>query len=147
MELPQHNAWEGKSRRPHVLTSRAKQRAQERHAVFHSELVSMAYMLAAKAHAGQLRKDGSSQLSHAVMTALRLAELGLDAETVAAGLLHEVRLPAGPSSALRSDSFPLAPGGGPLTERPLRVRRQLTHRCCGPAPGSAARWRSSCPAA
>lgn len=62
---------------------------QERHAVFHSELVTLAYMLAAKAHDGQLRKDGSSQLSHCVMTALQLAELGLDAETVSAGLLHE----------------------------------------------------------
>ncbi len=49
----------------------------------------MAYMLAAKAHEGQLRKDGSSQLSHCVLVALQTAELGLDAEAVAAGLLHE----------------------------------------------------------
>ncbi len=62
--------------------------SQERHAIFHSELVSSAYMLAAKAHRGQHRKDGSSQLSHCVMTALQLAELGLDADCVAAGLLH-----------------------------------------------------------
>lgn len=57
--------------------------------MFHTDLVVTAYGLAAKAHEGQLRKDGTSQLSHCVMTALQLAELGLDAETVAAGLLHE----------------------------------------------------------
>nr|AOP12447.1 RSH [Haematococcus lacustris] len=62
---------------------------QERHAVFHTDLVCTAYMLASKAHAGQHRKDGTSMLSHCVMAALQLAELGLDAETVAAGLLHE----------------------------------------------------------
>lgn len=57
--------------------------------MFHTELLVNAYMLAAKAHAGQFRKDGSSQLSHCVMTALQLADMGLDAECVAAGLLHE----------------------------------------------------------
>mmetsp|Transcript_19384 Transcript_19384/g.33486 ORF Transcript_19384/g.33486 Transcript_19384/m.33486 type:complete len:777 (+) Transcript_19384:216-2546(+) len=62
---------------------------QERHELFHSELVRTAYMLAAKVHKGQQRKDGSSQLSHCVMAALKLAELGLDAETVAAGFLHD----------------------------------------------------------
>jgi GTP pyrophosphokinase len=62
---------------------------QERHEVFHTELVSTAYMLASKAHAGQQRKDGTSQLSHCVLVALQLADLGLDAECVAAGLLHD----------------------------------------------------------
>ncbi len=91
---PRVQTWHGQSAKAHAA-SRSQQLAcecvQERHSIFHCELLSMAYMLAAKAHAGQLRKDGTSQLSHGVMTALQLAELGLDAETVAAGLLHQVR--------------------------------------------------------
>lgn len=63
---------------------------QERYPVFRSELVSTAYTLAVKAHAGQQRKDGSSMLSHCIMTSVQLADLGLTAESVAAGLLHEV---------------------------------------------------------
>lgn len=63
---------------------------QERHGIFHTELVSTAFMLAAKAHQGQMRKDGTSMLSHSVLVSLNLAELGLDSECVAAGLLHEV---------------------------------------------------------
>ena len=47
-------------------------------------------MIASRAYAGQERADGTSQLSHCVMSALMLADLGLDAETVAGGLLHEV---------------------------------------------------------
>ncbi|KAF5843689.1 hypothetical protein DUNSADRAFT_10864 [Dunaliella salina] len=62
---------------------------QERHSIFHTELVANAFLLAAKAHEGQFRKDGSSQLSHSVLVGLQLAQLGLDAECVAAGLLHE----------------------------------------------------------
>mmetsp|Transcript_3470 Transcript_3470/g.7564 ORF Transcript_3470/g.7564 Transcript_3470/m.7564 type:complete len:710 (-) Transcript_3470:1192-3321(-) len=64
--------------------------AQERHNVFKTELVSNAYMIAAHALEGHMRKDGTSLLSHCVLTALTLADLGLDAETVAGGLLHEV---------------------------------------------------------
>uniref|UniRef100_A0A7S3R7J4 RelA/SpoT domain-containing protein n=1 Tax=Dunaliella tertiolecta TaxID=3047 RepID=A0A7S3R7J4_DUNTE len=62
---------------------------QERHSIFHTQLVANAFLLAAKAHEGQSRKDGSSQLSHSVLVGLQLAQLGLDAECVAAGLLHE----------------------------------------------------------
>ncbi len=80
--------WVGFGQAQQLLHSGTLYGAQERRAIFHSELVSSAYMLAAKAPRGQHRKDGSSQLSHCVMTALQLAELGLDADCVAAGLLH-----------------------------------------------------------
>ncbi|GIL71528.1 hypothetical protein Vretimale_2620 [Volvox reticuliferus] len=63
--------------------------AQATFPVFHHEVVVTAYGLAAKAHANQLRKNGDSLLSHCVEVAKVLAGLGLDAETVAAGLLHE----------------------------------------------------------
>lgn len=62
---------------------------QERHEIFKSELVSNAFGLASRAYRGQIRKDGTSQLSHCVLAALTLADLGLDEGTVAAGLLHE----------------------------------------------------------
>lgn len=62
---------------------------QARHAVFSTELLTNAYMLAARFHAGQTRANGETMLSHCLETAYILADLGLDAETVAAGLLHE----------------------------------------------------------
>ncbi|KXZ51474.1 hypothetical protein GPECTOR_12g437 [Gonium pectorale] len=64
-------------------------KAQAKHAVFSNELVVNAYGLAARAHQSQFRKNGDSLLSHCVQVAETLAGLGLDAETVAAGLLHE----------------------------------------------------------
>ncbi len=64
--------------------------SQERHEVFKGELVCNAFSLAARAYSSHpLRKDGTSQLSHCVLAALTLADLGLDENTVAAGLLHE----------------------------------------------------------
>lgn len=69
---------------------RPLRRAQERHDIFNNELVQTAYMVAAKAHQNQLRKNGESVLSHCLEVAQILAGLGLDEDTVAAGLLHEV---------------------------------------------------------
>ena len=53
-------------------------------------LVKAAYEFAAKAHQGQVRKTGEPYLEHPVNTAMILAELQLDAETLAAALLHDV---------------------------------------------------------
>ncbi|KAG2483881.1 hypothetical protein HYH03_017275 [Edaphochlamys debaryana] len=63
--------------------------AQAQFPVFHNEVVVTAYGLTARAHQNQFRKNGDSMLSHCVEVAKTLAGLGLDAETVAAGLLHE----------------------------------------------------------
>ena len=52
-------------------------------------LVRKAFAVARSAHDGQTRKSGESVLSHAVATALILADLGLDDTVVAAGLLHD----------------------------------------------------------
>ena len=57
--------------------------------MFKSELVTNAFSLASRAYKGQMRKDGTSQLSHCVLVGLTLADLGLDENTIAAGLLHE----------------------------------------------------------
>jgi guanosine-3',5'-bis(diphosphate) 3'-pyrophosphohydrolase len=53
-------------------------------------LVQSAYEFAAKAHEGQIRKNGEAYLTHPVSTAAILAEMHLDAETLAAALLHDV---------------------------------------------------------
>ena len=53
-------------------------------------LIEAAYDFAAKAHEGQVRKSGSPFLEHPLETALILADLQLDAFTLAAALLHDV---------------------------------------------------------
>jgi len=53
-------------------------------------LVKAAYEFAAKAHQGQVRKTGEPYLEHPLATAMILAEFHLDAETLAAALLHDV---------------------------------------------------------
>jgi len=53
-------------------------------------LVEAAYNFAAKAHEGQVRKSGEPYIEHPLEAALTLAELQLDATTLAAALLHDV---------------------------------------------------------
>ncbi len=54
------------------------------------DLISKAYDVAEEMHRNQLRKSGEEYLIHPVAVAEILAELGMDSETVAAGLLHDV---------------------------------------------------------
>ncbi|MFZ5812358.1 MAG: RelA/SpoT family protein [Thermodesulfobacteriota bacterium] len=53
------------------------------------DLIRKAYVFSATAHAGQTRLSGEPYLSHPLEAANILAELRLDAATVAAGLLHD----------------------------------------------------------
>ena len=53
-------------------------------------LIERAYEMAEEAHRGQARASGEPYLTHPVATAHVLAELQLDAETIAAALLHDV---------------------------------------------------------
>ncbi len=53
-------------------------------------LVEAAYEFALKAHEGQVRKSGDPYLDHPLQTATTLANLQLDAATLAAALLHDV---------------------------------------------------------
>jgi GTP pyrophosphokinase len=53
------------------------------------ELVEKAYALAARAHAGQVRRSGEPYLVHVIATAYYLARLRLDVTSVVAGLLHD----------------------------------------------------------
>ncbi len=54
-----------------------------------THLVEKAYVFAAKAHAGQIRKSGEPYLSHPLAVAYILACMKLDLPTIAAGLLHD----------------------------------------------------------
>lgn len=53
------------------------------------DLITRAYECAKAAHEGQKRYSGEPYLSHLVAVAQSLAEMGMGAKTVAAGLLHD----------------------------------------------------------
>ncbi|MEG2000412.1 MAG: bifunctional (p)ppGpp synthetase/guanosine-3',5'-bis(diphosphate) 3'-pyrophosphohydrolase, partial [Evtepia sp.] len=53
------------------------------------ERLRAAFFFAAKAHEGQLRKDGSPFVTHPLAVANLVAELGLDADSLIAALLHD----------------------------------------------------------
>ena len=54
------------------------------------QLISKAYRFAELAHRNQHRKSGDPAISHAVAVCRILIDLGLDATTIAVGLLHDV---------------------------------------------------------
>ena len=53
-------------------------------------LIEKAYQEAAEAHKDQLRKSGEPYIIHPLCVAIILADLEMDKETIAAGLLHDV---------------------------------------------------------
>jgi guanosine-3',5'-bis(diphosphate) 3'-pyrophosphohydrolase len=53
-------------------------------------VIDRAYQLALKSHEEQKRLSGSPYISHPVAVACILVELGMDTESIAAGLLHDV---------------------------------------------------------
>ena len=54
------------------------------------DVIDRAYQLAVKSHEEQKRLSGAPYISHPVAVACILVELGMDTESVAAGLLHDV---------------------------------------------------------
>ncbi len=54
------------------------------------DLVDKAYQVASEAHKDQKRKSGEPYIIHPLCVSIILAELELDKETIAAGLLHDV---------------------------------------------------------
>ena len=54
------------------------------------ELIKRAYAMAKRAHATQERKSGGPYIQHPLAVAGLLADLGMDPDTIAAGLLHDV---------------------------------------------------------
>jgi GTP pyrophosphokinase len=54
------------------------------------DLIKRACLFAEKAHSGQLRKSGEPYYNHVFATGINLATLKMDAETIAAGIMHDV---------------------------------------------------------
>lgn len=73
-----------------IKTSISLEDLQAQYEVFQDLTVQRAFTFANKAHAGQHRRNGELVFAHCVETAKTLADLGLTAEVVAAGLLHDV---------------------------------------------------------
>ena len=65
-------------------------RVQKYHPSDDTSLIEKAYHLAAKAHENQVRKSGEPYIIHPLCVAIVLADLEMDKETIAAGLLHDV---------------------------------------------------------
>ena len=57
---------------------------------FDMDMIERAYKLAKKAHGDQKRLSGEPYIVHPLNVAAILAELGMDSESIAAGLLHDV---------------------------------------------------------
>ena len=57
---------------------------------YDADFLEKAYLKAEELHRGQKRKSGEPYIIHPKAVALILADLGMDDETVAAGLLHDV---------------------------------------------------------
>jgi RelA/SpoT family (p)ppGpp synthetase len=66
----------------HMPSSRRRKEARAR--------IERAYDVAELAHAGQTRKSGEPYIQHPLAVALLLADIGMDTDTIAAGLLHDV---------------------------------------------------------
>ncbi|MCQ2545961.1 MAG: bifunctional (p)ppGpp synthetase/guanosine-3',5'-bis(diphosphate) 3'-pyrophosphohydrolase [Clostridia bacterium] len=63
---------------------------EEYNPAYDLDLIGRAYDVAADMHKDQIRKSGEPYLIHPVAVAEILAELGMDEQTIAAGLLHDV---------------------------------------------------------
>ena len=65
-------------------------RIQKYHPSTDVSMIERAYKLAVKAHGDQRRKSGEPYIIHPLWVAIILADLEMDKETIAAGMLHDV---------------------------------------------------------
>ncbi|HAF27058.1 MAG TPA: GTP pyrophosphokinase, partial [Lachnospiraceae bacterium] len=75
---------------PEKLYDSLIERVRKYHPSDDLSLIERAYKLANDAHKGQLRKSGEPYIIHPLCVAIILADLEMDKETIAAGLLHDV---------------------------------------------------------
>ena len=75
---------------PEELYEQLIQTIKQYHPSSDLSLIEKAYQTAYKCHEGQKRKSGEPYIIHPICVAIILAELELDKETIAAGLLHDV---------------------------------------------------------
>ncbi len=69
------------------------------------ELIVHACEFAEKAHTGQLRKSGEPYYNHVFATGFNLATLHMDAETIAAGIMHDVLEDTSVTAQEMTDAF------------------------------------------
>ena len=69
------------------------------------DAVRRAYHVGARAHAGQQRHSGEDYITHPVAVATILADLGMDAETIVAAILHDTLEDTGVTHAGLSEEF------------------------------------------
>ncbi|MBQ7679584.1 MAG: bifunctional (p)ppGpp synthetase/guanosine-3',5'-bis(diphosphate) 3'-pyrophosphohydrolase, partial [Butyrivibrio sp.] len=75
---------------PETLYEGLIERVRRYHPSDDISLIEKAYKTAAEAHKDQRRKSGEPYIIHPLCVAIILADLELDKETIAAGLLHDV---------------------------------------------------------
>ncbi len=97
------------------------------------DLIERAYFRAEQAHAGQKRKSGEPYFTHCVAVANILADMKLDAEAIAAALLHDVIEDTGITREDLSAEFgdvvaALVDGVTKLTKLPIQVAQTNSRR-------------------
>ncbi len=97
------------------------------------DLIERAYFRAEQAHAGQKRKSGEPYFTHCVAVANILADMKLDAEAIAAALLHDVIEDTGITREDLSAEFgdvvaALVDGVTKLTKLPIQVVQSNSRR-------------------
>jgi GTP pyrophosphokinase len=75
---------------PDKLYDEMIQKVRKYHPSDDITLIEKAYNQASEAHQGQLRKSGEPYIIHPLCVGIILADLEMDKETIAAGLLHDV---------------------------------------------------------
>ena len=75
---------------PDELYQELVQRVTKYHPSADISMIEKAYQVAKKAHDGQVRKSGEPYIIHPLCVAIILADLELDKESIASGLLHDV---------------------------------------------------------
>lgn len=78
------------SLKPDELYEGLKYKLKKYHPSDDISIIKKAYDLAVRAHNGQLRRSGEPFIVHPLSVAIILADLEMDKETIAAGLLHDV---------------------------------------------------------
>ncbi|MFI3115042.1 MAG: bifunctional (p)ppGpp synthetase/guanosine-3',5'-bis(diphosphate) 3'-pyrophosphohydrolase [Clostridia bacterium] len=72
-----------------IVQFKEKLRTQRDAQTYNIELIEKAYNKAVNAHEGQLRKSGDPYVIHPLEVAEIILEMGLDTESIVAGLLHD----------------------------------------------------------
>ena len=74
----------------YVVYDDLKQMVLESGRPYDMEMLDKAYHLAERAHDGQFRRSGEPYICHPLHVAMQLVDLGMDTESLAAALMHDV---------------------------------------------------------